>query len=101
MASAEKLHIEVVYALPNEQHLVSLRLAPGASVRDAVEHSGLLRKFPELDVTRNKAGIFGRLVSPDTLLREGDRVEIYRVLIKDPKEARRERARQGRSVKTP
>ncbi|MGH8398611.1 MAG: RnfH family protein [Gammaproteobacteria bacterium] len=99
MASAETLHIEIVYARPDAQRLVSLCLEAGASVRDAVVCSGLLREFSEIDITRNKIGIFGRLVSPDTLLRDGDRVEIYRALLKDPKDARRERAKHRRDAK--
>ncbi|MGH8283598.1 MAG: RnfH family protein [Gammaproteobacteria bacterium] len=100
MASAETVHVEVVYARPDVQSLVSLRLAAGVSVRKAIEKSGLLEKFPEIDITRNKMGIFGKPVPPDMPLREGDRVEIYRMLLKDPKEARRERARQGHGTKT-
>lgn len=98
MASAELLRIEVVYARPDGQHLVALTLAAGARVHYAVEHSGLLRKFPEIDPQQYQLGIFGRRIQPDAVLRDGDRVEIYRPLQNDPKEARRLRARKSHNL---
>lgn len=75
--------------------MVALTLAAGVRVRDAVEHSRLLRKFPEIDPQQCQLGIFGRRIQPDAVLRDGDRVEIYRALRIDPKEARRLRARKS------
>ena len=69
------------------------------TVRDAVERSGLLVKFSEIDLTKNKLGVFAKLVKPDTVLRDRDRVEIYRPLIADPKEVRKQRAAEGKVMK--
>ena len=88
------LRIEVVYALAQAQDLVTLELAPRASVRDAVDASGILERHAELDRDRMLLGIFGKRVRPDRLLRDGDRVEILRPLAEDPKESRRRRARR-------
>ena len=84
--------VEVVYATPSRQARYPLRIAPGATVDDAIRASGVLEAFPEIDLARNRVGVFGRLVRPDQALRDGDRVEIYRPLTADPKEARRKRA---------
>jgi uncharacterized protein len=88
------MHIEVVYALPQRQERVSLDLAPGSTVRDAIHASGLLQRLPEIELKR--AGIWGQPAGPDTRLRDRDRVEIYRPLIADPKETRRKRAADRR-----
>lgn len=92
----EPITVEVVYALPDAQTRVDLKVAPGTTVRQAIEHSGIVRRFPEIDIDAGKVGIFGKLVPPDAPLREGDRVEIYRPLIADPKDARRKRAKWKR-----
>ena len=96
---AEPITVEVVYALKDEQELVALKLPAGATAREAVEHSGLLEKYPEVDLTKNKLGVFARLVKPDAVLRDRDRVEIYRPLIADPKEVRKQRAAEGKAMK--
>lgn len=96
---AEMLHIEVVYALPAKQQLVTLQLPAGSSVRQAIDASGLLQKHPEIDLTKNKIGIFAKLTKPDAVLRDRDRVEIYRPLIADPKEVRKQRAAEGKVMK--
>ncbi len=96
---AEQIDVEVVYALPHDQEILPLRLAAGASVRQAIESSGLLEKYPEIDLAKNKLGIFAKLVKPDALLRDRDRVEIYRPLIADPKEVRKQRAAEGKVMK--
>ena len=88
------LRIEVAYALREEQVLLELEMAEGTTARQAVERSGILQRFPEIDLARAGLGIFGRVVSPDTPLRDGDRVEIYRPLIANPRQARRERAQR-------
>jgi hypothetical protein len=93
------INVEVAYALPNQQLIVSLTTAPGTTAEQAIADSGLLQKFPEIDTTVMKIGIFGKMVKPDTVLRELDRVEIYRPLIADPKEVRRQRAAEGKAMK--
>jgi len=89
------LRVEIVYALRDRQVLLALEVEGGTTARQAVERSGILQRFPEIDLARAGLGIFGRGVSPDTPLRDGDRVEIYRPLIADPKNARRERAQRA------
>ncbi|MCB1917318.1 MAG: RnfH family protein [Rhodocyclaceae bacterium] len=95
-----KIDIEVVYALPKRQEVVKLKLAEGATVQQAIDASGLLQRHPELQPGKaNKVGIFAKLTKLDALLRDRDRVEIYRPLIADPKEVRRKRAEQGKAMK--
>ena len=96
---AELITVDIVYALRDVQELITLKLPAGVTVRDAVERSGLLVKFSEIDLTKNKLGVFAKLVKPDTVLRDRDRVEIYRPLIADPKEVRKQRAAEGKVMK--
>ena len=84
------MKIEVVFATAGEQTIVELDVPEGTSAAEAVERSGLAQRFPE--VSRAKLGVFGGVVAPDALLSEGDRVEIYRPLVADPKQARVRRA---------
>lgn len=91
-----QIEIEVVYALPHEQILRQLHVPAGTMARQAVELSGISGMLPEIDLSQNKLGIFGKLVKPETILRDRDRVEIYRPLSVDPKEARRKRAEEAR-----
>lgn len=94
------MDIEVVYALPQRQALVRVRLPEGATVRDAVLASGLLDIYPDIELDgRNKLGVFAKLVKADTVLRDRDRVEIYRPLIADPKAVRKKRADEGKAMK--
>ena len=95
----EEILVEVAYALPNQQVILPLSVAPGTTAQKAIEASGILVKFPEIDVNTNKIGIFGKMCKPDTPLRHLDRVEIYRPLIADPKEVRRQRAAEGKVMK--
>ena len=97
--SADQIPVEVAYALPEEQVILKLQVEDGTTVRQAVEVSGILARFPEIDLEQNKLGIFGKLVKADTTLRAKDRVEIYRPLIADPKEVRRQRAAEGKRMK--
>lgn len=87
------IKVEVAYALPEQQVLVALEVKEGTTARQAIERSGLLPRFPEIALARGWVGVFGRRVELDAPLRDGDRVEIYRPLIADPKQARRERAK--------
>jgi len=86
------IQVEVVLAMPARQTLISLELAADSTVADAISESGLPGSFEDFDLNMETVGIFGRKVSPEQLLRDGDRVELYRPLIADPKEARRQRA---------
>lgn len=88
------LNIEVVYALPDRAWRVSLRLAPGSTARQAFEASGLRKRVAELAAAEPDLGVFAHPVAPDRPLRNGDRVEIYRPLLIDAKDARRKRAAQ-------
>lgn len=91
------LKIEIVYAKPGRQVRYAVELEEGATVGEAIGRSGALAEFPEIDLARNRVGIYGRLVSLGTRLGDGDRVEILRPLAADPKQARRRRAaRTGR-----
>lgn len=96
---SNEILVEVAYALPKQQLIVELMVPEGATAEQAVLQSGILQKFPEIDLAQNKLGIFGKLVKSDTVLRERDRVEIYRPLIADPKEVRRQRAAEGKVMK--
>jgi putative ubiquitin-RnfH superfamily antitoxin RatB of RatAB toxin-antitoxin module len=88
------LRIEVVYALPEEQIAITLSVPQGTTAAQAIERSGLADRFAE--VTASPIGIFGRVVEPDSSLSDGDRVEVYRPLLADPKQARRRRAAGSR-----
>lgn len=98
MENHKKIQIEVIYALPDEQFQVALELPEGATANTALEFSGLLKKYPEIDLQHQRIGILGRIVEPDYVLKDGQRVEIFRPLTRDPKQARRERAAQGRRM---
>ena len=94
------IRVEVVYALPQRQELVEVKLPEGATVRQAVEASGLLEKYPDIELDRrNKLGIYAKLVKADSEVRDRDRVEIYRPLIADPKAVRKKRADEGKVMK--
>lgn len=95
----DPISVEVVYPLPQEQEIFSIRMPVGATVREAVEACGILQKYPEIDLASNKLGVFAKLVKPDAPLRDRDRVEIYRPLIADPKEVRKQRAADGKAMK--
>jgi putative ubiquitin-RnfH superfamily antitoxin RatB of RatAB toxin-antitoxin module len=95
-----KISIEVVYALPDEQTLFRQSVPEGATVAEAIKLCGILEKYPEIDLNINKLGIFGKLAKGDALLRDRDRIEIYRPLIADPREVRRKRAEEGKAMNT-
>ncbi len=91
MASAE-LAVTVAYATTGQQALLPVRVAPGSTVGEAIHTSGILQQFPEIDLARQAVGIFGERAALGDPVRDGDRIEIYRPLRADPKEARRARA---------
>ena len=93
------IQVEVCYALADRQHLVKVNLPNGATLLQAIEASGLLERHPEIDVKKNKFGVYAKLAKADTVLRDRDRVEIYRPLIADPKEVRKQRAAEGKVMK--
>lgn len=86
------MKVEVAYAKPEIQVIVPLELPEGATAEAAIRASGLLARFPEIELAANKIGVFGKPCGLEQRLRPGDRVEIYRPLLADPKEARRGRA---------
>ncbi len=87
----KKITVEIAYALPHEQLIISMMVAEGTTVKQAIEDSEILLKFPEIDLKVNKLGIFGKTCNFDTKLRDHDRIEIYRKLIADPKVIRKQR----------
>jgi len=86
------MRIEVVLAMPERQELIKLDLAAAATVADAIEQSGIVARFEGFELDEAKVGIFGQKATMEQELRDGDRVEIYRALLIDPKEVRRQRA---------
>ena len=98
MARDEALHVEVAYAPCARQVVViPVVLSTGATVLHALRASGLLERYPEIDLVRHRVGVWGRLRALGDTLRDRDRVEVYRHLIVDPKEARRTRYKAQRA----
>lgn len=91
--------VEVAYALPKDQLIVPVKVSAGTTAEQAIKSSGMMTKYPEIDLAVNKIGIFGKLSKLDAPLRHLDRVEIYRSLIADPKEVRKQRAADGKVMK--
>jgi len=83
------MQIGIAYAEANQQVWIKVELDDGSTVQDAIEQSGVLDQFPHIDLTRQKVGIFGKLISLDSKVNEGDRVEIYRVITADPEKVPR------------
>ncbi len=99
MEKGEHFQVEVAYALPDQQVIVAVEVEEGSTLRQAIERSGVTHTFPEIDLAVNKVGIFGRLAKLDDPVRARDRVEIYRPLLADPKEVRKQRAAEGKGMK--
>ncbi len=99
MENADKIKIEVAYATPESQLIMPVQVSPQATVEEAIHASGILDKLPEIDLAVNKVGVFGKLTKLANTLREGDRIEIYRKLIADPKAVRKKRAAEGKKMK--
>ncbi|WP_100657058.1 RnfH family protein [Alteromonas flava] len=91
-----KISIEVVYALPEKQTLLPIEVAAGSTVQSAIEQSGILAMYADIDLNENKVGIWNRTVKLTETLTAGDRIEIYRPLIADPKEVRKRRAEKAK-----
>jgi len=96
---ANKTHIEVAYATPEKQVILERQIDSGTAPREAVRQSGIDQHFPEIDLEHCDIGVFGKVIAADYELQDGDRIEIYRPLIADPKEIRRQRAAQGLKMK--
>lgn len=79
------MKIGIAYALPQRQAWLNIEVPDGTTVQNAIERSGLLKQFPEINLEQQKVGIFGKVSKLDAVLNEGDRVEIYRPIICDPK----------------
>ena len=92
--------VEVAYALENKQTLLSLEVEQGTTLEQAIVQSGILSNYPQIDLSKDKVGIFSKFAKLDTVLREKDRVEIYRPLIADPKAVRKQRAAQGKEMRS-
>lgn len=91
--------VEVSYAKPDVQVIIPLYVDQGTTLEQAIQQSGILDNFPEIDLDKNKVGVFSKLAKRNVELREKDRVEIYRPLIADPKEVRKQRAAEGKTMK--
>ena len=94
----EKLNVEVAFATPSLQVVLPVCVRNGATFREIIELSGILVQFPELDLAVNRIGVFGKLGRLDDLAVQGDRIEIYRPLVADPKEARRRRVKTNQTA---
>ena len=94
MVSNSQISVTVCYALPQFQELIELNVLESTSVLSAIQQSGILEKYQDIDLDSQKVGIFGQIVSLDKVLQENDRVEIYRPLQTHPMDARRIRAKQ-------
>jgi len=95
----EPITVEVAYALPDVQVIIPVVVDTTTTIRDAIVRSGVAERFPDIDLDNLKVGIFGKLAKPDTPVRARDRIEIYRPLIADPKEVRKQRAADGKKMK--
>ena len=91
--------VEVAYAKANKQSLISVEVENGATLKEAVLASGILDTYKEIDLSKDRVGIFSKFATLETVLREKDRVEIYRPLIADPKKVRKERAAEGKVMR--
>jgi uncharacterized protein len=86
------IDIEIAYALPRQQFLIKERVREGSTIAEALAQSEIHQLVPHIEITDGKVGVFGKLAKMNQVLRAGDRIEIYRPLVNDPKEARRRRA---------
>ncbi|WP_188150909.1 RnfH family protein [Teredinibacter waterburyi] len=103
MSDIEPVSVEVAYALPHKQRIIEVLVAPGTTAYVAVEKSGIVKEFPDVDLENAKMGLFGQALGTKGLkppreyeVQSGDRIEIYRPLICDPKEVRRKRAEKNK-----
>jgi putative ubiquitin-RnfH superfamily antitoxin RatB of RatAB toxin-antitoxin module len=97
--TSQRIRVEVAYAKPDEQVIIPLLVDAGTTIEEAIDQSGILEQFPEINLDQNRVGIFGKISKKSQVLRESDRIEIYRPLIADPKEVRKQRAKEGKAMK--
>lgn len=93
------IRVEVAYARPDEQIILPVEVPEGATLEQAIVQSRILERFPEIQLQNTKVGIFGKLGKLSASVRPGDRVEIYRPLLADPKEVRKKRAAEGKRMR--
>nr|WP_136249604.1 RnfH family protein [Ningiella ruwaisensis] len=93
---AEHLSIEVAYALPDRQSLITLNVADNTTVEEAIKQSGILNIYTDIDLNENKVGIWNKTCKLSDPIKNGDRIEIYRPLVADPKEVRKLRAQKAK-----
>ncbi len=94
MANVKKINVEVAYADVNKHSLIKLVVEEGCTIELAIDRSGILLEFPEIDLMKQKVGIFSTQKKLTDIVKEGDRIEIYRPLLVDPKEARKRRVKK-------
>lgn len=97
-SDSSMIHVEVVYALPDEQRVLTQTIDKSLTVEQIIVQSGVLEMYPEIDLSSNKVGVFSRNVKLDATVQDNDRIEIYRPLLADPKEIRRKRAEQAKQA---
>ncbi len=95
----QQMKVEVAYARPDKQVIKELMVSTDCTLEMAIQASGILDEFPEINLDTSKVGVFGKLSKKTLNLKPGDRVEIYRPLIADPKEVRRKREAEGKRMK--
>jgi len=99
LSNNDHITVEVAYALPHKQLIIPIKVAAETTAEQAIIASGIIEKFPEIDLEKNSIGVFGVRTKLDKTLGHLDRVEIYRPLIADPKEVRKQRAADGKAMK--
>lgn len=99
MDKADTISVEIAYALPEEQRLLTVSVSEGMEIKDVIESSDILELYPELELDKLDVGIFGKMARMNQKVRDRDRIEIYRPLIADPKEVRKRRAAEGKRLK--
>lgn len=99
MENTDFIVVEVAYALPDEQLILELEVPKDCSVEEAIKRSGILERYPQIDLATDKVGIFGKMCKLNANLHNKDRIEIYRALIADPKESRRQKAEMDKKQK--
>lgn len=90
----KNIKVEIVYAQPGKECLLAIELKHECTIEEAIHHSGILTMFPDIDLAKNKVGVFSQLKKLSDRVCDGDRIEIYRPLLIDPKEARRKKAKR-------
>lgn len=92
----QQINIEIAFALPTKQTLLALQVTAGSTIEAAIKQSSILTDYEEIDLDTNKVGIWSRTAKLTDVLNDGDRIEIYRPLIADPKEVRKRRAEKAK-----